>query len=105
MKPLVRLLQADQDVDQALAYDAVEAPSMELNFLDALEKAYLHIQRHPGTGSRRYAHTLDIPGLRFWPCQRFPQIVFYVERDEHIALVRLLHGSRDLPATFQDLTD
>ena len=39
MKPLVRLLQADQDVDQALAYDSVEAPHMELSFLDALEKA------------------------------------------------------------------
>ena len=67
MKLLVRLLQADQDVDQALAYDSVEAPHMELSFLDALEKAYLHIQRHPGTGSLHYAHALDIPGLRFWP--------------------------------------
>jgi toxin ParE1/3/4 len=105
MKPLVRLLQADLDVEQALAYYAAEAPHMELNFLDALEKAYVHIQRHPGTGSPRYAHALDIPGLRFWPCQHFPQMVFYVERDDHIALVRVLHGSRDIPATFQDLTD
>ena len=105
MKPSVRLLQADLDVEQALAYYAVEAPHMGLSFLDALEKAYLHIQRHPGTGSLRYAHALDIPGLRFWPCQRYPQLVFYIERDDHIALVRVLHGSRDIPATFQDLID
>ena len=105
MKSLVRLLQADLDVEEALAYYAVEAPHMELLFLDTLEKAYLHIQRQPGTGSLRYAHALDIPGLRFWPCQRFPYMVFYVERVDHIALVRVLHGSRDIPATFQDLTD
>lgn len=105
MKPLVRKLQADLDIEQALAYYAAEVPHMELSFLDALEKAYLHIQRNPGTGSLRYAHALDIPGLRFWPCQRFPQMVFYIERDDHIALVRVLHGSRDIPATFQDLTD
>ena len=105
MKPLVRLLQADQDVEQALAYYAVEAPHIELSFLDALEKAYLHIQRQPGTGSLRYAHALDIPGLRFWPCQHFPYLVFYVERADHMALVRVLHGSRDIPATFQNLTD
>ena len=103
MKPLVRLLQADLDVEEALGFYADEAPHMELRFLDALEKAYSHIQRNPGTGSLRYAHSLDIPGLRFWQCQRFPQMVFYIEREDHIALVRVLHGSRDIPASFQEL--
>ncbi|MFN5349783.1 MAG: hypothetical protein ACK5A0_09635 [Polaromonas sp.] len=50
MKPLVRLLQADLDVEEALAHYAAEAPHMALSFLDALEKAYSHIQRQPGTG-------------------------------------------------------
>ena len=102
MKRLVRLKQADLDVDQVLAYHAAEAPHMELAFLDALEKAYSHIQRHPSTGSLRYAHALDIPGLRFWLCTRFPQVVFYIEREHHIALIRVLHGGRDIPATLQD---
>ena len=48
MNRLVRLLQADLDVEQALAYYAAEAPHMELSFLDALEKAYLLVQRHAG---------------------------------------------------------
>ena len=103
MKPLVRLEQADLDVEQALDYYFVEAPRIAMSFLDALEKAYLHIQNRPGTGSLRYAHALDIPGLRFWLCQRFPYMVFYVERDAHVALIRVLHGSRDISATFQDL--
>ena len=103
MKPLVRLEQADLDVEQTLDFYLAEAPHMAFSFLDALEKAYSHIQRNPGTGSLRYAHALDIPGLHFWPCHRFPQLVFYVERDDHIALIRVLHGSRDIPATFQAL--
>lgn len=78
MKPLVRLEQADVDVELALDYYPVEAPPIALGFLDVLEKTYAHIQRHPGTGSMRYAHGLDIPGLRFWLCQRFLQMVFYV---------------------------
>ena len=105
MKPLVRLLQADLDAEEALAYYAAEAPHMALSFLDALEKAYSHIQRQPDSGSLRYAHALDIPGLRFWPCGRFAHMVFYLERDENIALVRVLHGSRDVPATFHELSD
>ena len=49
MKTLVRLEQADLDVEQALDYYLVEASHMALSFLDALEKAYSHIQRQPGT--------------------------------------------------------
>ena len=48
MKPLVRLLQADLDGEQALAYYAAEAPQMELSFQDALENAYQLLQRHAG---------------------------------------------------------
>ena len=48
MNRLVRLLQADLDVEQALAYYAAEAPHIKLSFLDALEKAYLLVQRHAG---------------------------------------------------------
>ena len=43
MKPSVRLLQADLGVELALAYYLAEAPHMELSFVGALEKAYLHI--------------------------------------------------------------
>lgn len=105
MKPLVRLELADLDVEQALTYYAAEAPHLELPFLDALEKAFQHIQRYPGTGSLRYAHALDIEGLRFWLCSRFPQVVFYIEHENHIVLVRILHGSRDIGTTFQEMSD
>ena len=103
MKPLVRLKQADLDVEQSLDYYLAEESQVAMRFLDALEKAYAHIRRHPGTGSPRYAHELDIPGLRFWLCTPFAQMVFYIEHDEQILLVRVLHGSRDIPASLQDL--
>ena len=102
MKPLVRLEQADLDVEQSLDYYLSEEPQLALGFVEALEKAYSYIQRHPGTGSPRYAHALDIEGLRFWPCSPFSQLVFYLERDNHLVLVRVLHSSRDIPASFQD---
>ena len=68
----MQLLQADLNVEQALDHYIVEAPHMTLSFLDAPEKAYPHIQRQTRTGSPHSAEALDIPGLRFWPCQRFP---------------------------------
>jgi toxin ParE1/3/4 len=30
--------------------------------------------------------------------QRYPYLVFYVERDDHIDVWRVLHGQRDIPA-------
>jgi toxin ParE1/3/4 len=31
----------------------------------------------------------------------YPHLVFYVERDDHVDVWRVLHGSRDIPAWMQ----
>lgn len=68
-----------------------------LGLIDALENAYAHIGRHPATGSPRYAHILNLPGLRFWPLTRYPYLVFYMERPDHIDVWRVLHSKLDIP--------
>ena len=98
-KPVVPRELANQDVDEAIAhYLAESAPQAALGFIDALERAYAHIARHPATGSPRYAHELNLPGLRSWPLSRYPYLVFYVEHAQHIDVWRVLHGQRDIPA-------
>jgi toxin ParE1/3/4 len=68
-----------------------------LKFIDALERASRDIERHPGIGSRRYAYELDLPGLRCWHLKLYPHLLFYVEREDHIDIWRVLHASRDIP--------
>ncbi len=105
-KPVVPREQAQQDVEDALAYYMAEAAeAAALGFIDALEQAYAHIGRHPATGSPRYAHELNLAGLRFWPLTRYPYLVFYVERSDHVDVWRVLHGQRDIPAWMQDPED
>ena len=102
VKPVVPREQANLDVDDAVAYYLDEGTaSVALDFIDALEQAYTHIGRHPGTGSPRYGHELDLPGLRSWSLSRYPYLVFYVERQDHIDVWRVLHGQRDIPAWMQ----
>jgi len=102
-KPVVPRALARQDVNDALAYYlSEEAERAALGFIDALERAYAHIGLHPATGSSRYAHELDLPGLRSWPLTRYPHLVFYVERDDHVDVWRVLHGARDIPASLQE---
>ncbi len=94
--------QACRDVDEALAHHLKEAgKAVASGLVDALEKAYDHIARHPATGSPRHAHELNLPGLRAWPLTRYPYLVFYVEGADHIDVWRVLHGHRDIPAWMQ----
>ena len=102
-KPVIPREQADRDVDQAIEHylgeNAIEAA---LGFIDALERAYAHISRQPTTGSSRYASELNLPGLRFWPLRRYPRLVFYLARSDHIDVWRVLHGKRDIPVWMQE---
>jgi toxin ParE1/3/4 len=103
VKAVVPREPAHRDVEDAVAHYLTEdAGSAALRFIDALEKAYRHIGRHPATGSPRYAHELNLPGLRSWPLTRHPYLVFYVERPDHIDVWRVLHGQRDIPAWMQE---
>ncbi len=98
-KPVVPRELANRDVEEAIEhYLREDAAPAAMGFIEALEQAYVHIGRHPGTGSPRYAHELDLPGLRSWQLTSYPHLVFYVERSDHIDVWRVLHGQRDIPA-------
>lgn len=101
--PVIPRALAQEDVAQALDYyrDAA-GETAALGFVAALEQAFAHIARHPATGSPRYAHALDLPGLRCWPLTRYPYLVFYPQQQGHIDVWRVLHGARDIPAWLAD---
>lgn len=103
IKPVVPRQEANRDIDEAISYYVPEnAEQAALGFIDSLAQAYAHIGRHPATGSPRYSHELNLPGLRSWPLARYPHIVFYVERSDHIDVWRVLQGQRDIPAWLQE---
>lgn len=105
-KPVIPRALAAQDVAEALDHYLVTANTQAaLGFVAALETAYAHISTHPATGAPRYAHALNLPGLRFWPLTRYPYLVFYVEQADHIDVWRVLHGKRDLPVSLQEESD
>lgn len=103
VKPVIPRELANRDVDEALTYYLKEAgDQVSLGFVDALEKAYAYLGRHAPTGSPRYAHELNLPGLRMWPLARYPYLVFYVEHNDHIDVWRVLNSQRDFPAWLRD---
>lgn len=97
-KRIIARERANRDADEAVDYYLREAgEKAALGFIDDLERAYRHIARHPASGSPRYGHELELPGLRSWPLKRYPYLVFFVERQDHIDVWRILHARRDIP--------
>jgi toxin ParE1/3/4 len=102
-KPVIARELAGKDAEDAVDDYLQEAgDQVALGFIESLQKTYDHIGRHPQTGSPRYAHELNLPGLRMWPLKRYPYLVFYVEQDNHIDVWRVLNSHRDIPLWLRD---
>jgi toxin ParE1/3/4 len=102
-KPILPRALARRDVEAAVDYYIREAgPAVALRFIDALETTYRAIAAHPAAGSLRYGQELALPGLRARALKRFPHLVFYIERDDHIDVWRVLHAHRDIPASMRE---
>jgi toxin ParE1/3/4 len=97
-KPLVLREAARGDIEAAVDFYGAEAGEpVALRFVDALERAFRAIGRHPAAGSPRFGHELDLPGLRARTVRGFPFVAFYVEREDQADVWRMLHGQRDIP--------
>lgn len=105
-KPVVPRSLARRDIDDAInRYLTEGGTDVALSFIDSVEQAFNHLSRNPGTGSPRYGYELDLPDLRFWPLRKYPFLVFYVERADHVDVWRVLHTARDIPAWIQQSDD
>jgi toxin ParE1/3/4 len=106
LKIVVFRTAANHDVREAANYyaDTVDADSA-FRFSRAVNATTADIANSPKLGSPRYAELANLPGLRNRKLRRFPQMVFYMEYDDHIEIVRVLHAARDIPAWLSEPED
>jgi toxin ParE1/3/4 len=102
-KPVVTRRLADDDTDSAFDFYLAES-SVEtaISFINELERAYVHIARHPLTGSTRYGDELSIAGIRHWRLNRFPFLIVYIDTGHRIEVWRILHRQMDIPKHLAD---
>ena len=73
VKAIVLRELARRDIDEVIDHTlSLAQTKVELGFVAALEQACTLIGRQPAAGSPRYAHALNLPGLRSWPLTRYP---------------------------------
>jgi len=92
MKPIRIRPCANAEIDALADYIACDSPDAAMRFLDAVQKSFNLIS------AQRYAHLPKLEGLRMLPVSDFEKHwVFYIERPGYIDVLRVLHGSRDIP--------
>ena len=89
---------ADQDLDDQAGYLAREAGlGTALRFYDAANAMFEKLARTPGIGEPRPSNHPRLAGLRVWQIEGFKKhLIFYRPDGEGIAIIRVLHGARDI---------
>jgi toxin ParE1/3/4 len=98
VKPIRSRPLADADIDEIVGTITRDNPNAARRLLEAIEGAYGLIAGQPGLGSLRYGHIAPLAGVRMFAVPGFSNyLIFYLERDDHVEIVRVLNGARDLP--------
>lgn len=87
---------ARADLQEIHSHIAKDKPEAARHFVERLRAKARHLAETPGMGRSR-AEDLR-PGLLSFPVGEY--VLFYRKQPDGIVLVRVIHGSRDLPALF-----
>ena len=100
---IVRRPKAAQDAEEIADYIAGDSLSAAIRFLENLESTLADLAGTPNSGTRFESTDPRLTGLMFRRVRGFPRhVVFYKAIPGAIEVVRILHGSRDLPPELRD---
>lgn len=97
MSLVLKLPQAQEDLLDIWLHIAADSPFHADRFLDLLDEKMRLLADTPGIGRSRAELS---PGLRGLPAGNY--VIFYRQVSTGIEIVRVLHGSRDIEALFDD---
>jgi toxin ParE1/3/4 len=97
MPNLVVRPRALTDLAEIWAYIAEDSPERADAFADLLTTKLQALARRPGIGRLRPELAGD---LRSFPVGRY--VIFYLAISRRVEIVRVLHGSRDIEAIFEE---
>ncbi|MEP6483486.1 MAG: type II toxin-antitoxin system RelE/ParE family toxin [Rudaea sp.] len=93
MRPAAR-----RDVAAAVAWFAKEGgATIARRSIDEVHMLFDRLASHPSSGSPRYAALCALADLKTMSLKDFPYLVFYLDRDEWVDVLRVFHGARDIP--------
>lgn len=94
--------QADRDLDDHAMHIASDNLDAGLRFYDAARVTFDSIADAPMAGRIFEIGRSNLGEIRKRNIRKFANfLVFYRVHDDHVEIIRVLHGARDLPAALQ----
>ena len=94
---------ADADVDGAAFFIAQDSVEAALRFYDAVDQTFRHIRDHPTRWPRYELDHPKLANVRKRAVVGFQNyLVFYQIDADVVAVIRVLHGARDIPSVIAD---
>ena len=100
MLAIVLTPRANADLGEIWMFIAADNPAQADDFIDLIDAKFQNLSRQPGLGRRREEL---VAGLRSFPVGCY--VIFYLQVQDCLQIVRILHGARDLDAVFADPDD
>ncbi len=103
MKPAVLRPRALRDQQSEVGYYRKQAGTrVAVQLVGATNIALDQLELDPGIGSPAVGKLLGVAGLRTWRVGKFPLLWFYLERADHLDVVRLLGERQNIAAILGD---
>jgi toxin ParE1/3/4 len=100
---VVQRARARADLLELVAWIAADNPAAALALHDAYEHSLDLLADNPQLGRLYAAADPRLAGMRVLPAHRFRKIlIFYRPLPGAVEIVRILHGSRDIPAVLDE---
>ena len=97
LKPIIRRLKAAEDVEGHAMYIAEGSIDAAFRFLERAEQTIKGLSLFPASGAPFPSRHPELTGVRTKLVKDFPNhVVFYIERDHAIEIIRVLRGGQDM---------
>ena len=97
LKPIIRRLKAAEDVEGHAIYIAEGSIDAAFRFLERAEQTIKGLSLFPASGAPFPSRHPELAGVRTKLVKDFPNhVVFYIERDHAVEIIRVLRGGQDL---------
>ncbi|MGD1872956.1 MAG: type II toxin-antitoxin system RelE/ParE family toxin [Mastigocoleus sp.] len=94
---------ASVDIDNLFNYIAQNNTDAALKFFDVTRNTIANLAKNPGLGSVYSVNSPRLQGLRKWGIKGFEKnLIFYLQSEELLTVVRIIHASRDIPTILEE---
>jgi toxin ParE1/3/4 len=102
LKPIIRRSKAAEDVEGHAMYIADGSIDAAFRFLERTEQTIKGLSLFPASGAPFPSRHPELAGVRTKLVENFPNhVVFYIERDHAIEVIRVLCGGQDMSIEVQ----